>query len=547
MTLLVSLSLLLIIFTIFLDQLHVHASDYDFSYMKSVYNATDMPPLEEYDYIVIGGGTAGCPLAATLSEKYSVLVLERGNIPNAYPNVLKASGFLANLQQQDNINGDTPAQRFTSEDGVENVRGRVLGGTSMINAGFYSRADSEFLSKSGVEWDYEEVEKAYEWVEESIVFPSSNLSVWQSVVKEAFLEVGVGPDNGVTLEHKVGAKQSGSIFDDMGRRHGAVELLNKGDLKNLRIAVHATVKKIMFSSTMSKPAAVGVVYTDARGMFHKAIIRNKGEVILSAGPLGSPQILLLSGIGPHSDLSSQFIPILLPQPNVGKFMADNPRNNINLIIPFPFDTSTAQVVGITTDYYIETVSYSLPFAPISLPFSFYSTPLSPPQLSLASIVEKIVGPLSQGSLWLASAIDAEATPRVRFNYFSDPTDLSRCVRATRKIGDLLKSRSLDRFKYTDYNGARDFMFLGAPVPANHTDDSSMEAFCRNSVTSFWHYHGGCVVGKVVDGDFKVFGIDSLRVVDSSTFNASPGTNPQATIMMIGRYVGLKMLNERSRS
>ncbi|XP_062078564.1 (R)-mandelonitrile lyase 1-like [Humulus lupulus] len=535
--------LILILFTIFHDRLYVHASDYDFSYMKSVYNATDLPLVEEYDYIVIGGGTAGCPLAATLSEKYSVLVLERGNVPTAHPNVLNASGFLANLQEQDN-NGDTPAQRFTSEDGVANVRGRVLGGTSMINAGFFSRVDSEFLAKSGVEWDLGEVEKAYEWVEEKIV-STSNLSVWQSVMKEAFLEAGVGFDNGVTLDHKLGAKQSGSIFDDMGRRHGAVELLNKGDLNNLRIAVHATVKKIMFSATiMSKPAAVGVVYSDARGSFHKAIIRNKGEVILSAGPLGSPQLLLLSGIGPHSDLSSQFIPTVLPQPNVGKFMADNPRSTINLIIPFPFDTSTAQVVGITSDYYIETVSYSLPFSPTSLPFSFYSTPLSPPQLSLASIVEKIVGPLSHGSLRLASPTEVEITPYVRFNYLSDPIDLSRCVSATRKMADLLKTQSLDRFKYTDYNGARGFMFLGPPIPTNHTDDSSMEAFCRSSVTTFWHYHGGCLVGKVVDGDFKVIGIDSLRVVDSSTFNASPGTNPQATIMMIGRYVGLKMLNER---
>ncbi|XP_062079754.1 (R)-mandelonitrile lyase 1-like [Humulus lupulus] len=539
-----SLLTLLICLTCFHKKLLVFAVDYDFSYMKSVYNATDMALVEEYDYIVVGGGTAGCPLAATLSEKYSVLVLERGNVPKAHPNVLVASGFLANLMEEDD--GDTPAQRFTSEDGVDNVRGRVLGGTSMINAGFFSEADNDFLSKSGVEWDMDEVEKAYEWVKKKIV-SHSNLSVWQSAVKEALLEAGVGPDNGVTTKHKLGTKQSGSTFDDVGRRHGAVELLNNGDLKNLRIAIHAYVKRIILSTKSSNPTAIGVIYTDTKGRSHKALIRNKGEVILSAGALGSPQLLLLSGIGPQSYLSSQHIPTVLSQPNVGQFMADNPRNNINLIIPFPFEGSSAQVVGITNDYFIETVSYGLPFSPTTLPFSFYTNPLTPPQFSLALLTEKIVGPLSTGSLRLASTTDVKVTPHVRFNYFSNPIDLARCVSAVRKFGEMLKTKSLDRFKYRDLNGARDFMFLGPALPTNQSDDSAMEDYCRSSVTSYWHYHGGCLVGKVVDGDhFKVIGTDSLRVVDGSTFIISPGTNPQATLMMIGRYVGLKMLRERAK-
>ncbi|PON91043.1 Long-chain-alcohol oxidase [Trema orientale] len=541
-----SLLILLIAFTGFHRQLQVLSSEYDFSYMKSVYNATYLPPEEEYDYIVIGGGTAGCPLAATLSEEYSVLVLERGNAPKAHPSVLHASGSLANLmreEEEDVDDGDTPAQRFTSEDGVANVRGRVLGGSSMINAGFFSRADNEFFSKSGVEWDLDEVEKAYEWVEESIV-SRPDLSAWQSVVKEALLEAGVGPDNGVNLKHELGTKVSGSTFDEMGRRHGAVELLNKGDLKNLRVAIHATVERIIFSTKTANPSAIGVIYTDSKGESHKASIRQNGEIILSAGAVGSPQLLLLSGIGPHSYLSSLNIPIVHSQPNVGKFMADNPRNNINLVIPFPYIPSTARVVGITNDYFIESASINLPFSPTSLPFGFLPTPSSPLELSLAVIAEKIVGPLSRGSLRLASKTDVKATPHVQFNYFTDPTDLSRCVSGMRKLGELLKTKSMDRFKYRDFNGARDFMFLGPTLPTNQSDDSSMEAFCQSSVTTIWHYHGGCLVGKVVDGDFKVIGTNSLRVVDGSTFTISPGTNPQATLMMIGRYVGLKILRER---
>ena len=259
----------------------------------------------------------------------------------------------------------------------------------------------------------------------------------------------------------------------------------------------------------------------------------KGEVILSAGALGSPQLLLLSGIGPQSYLSSQRIPVIHPNPNVGKFMVDNPRNNINLVLPYPIEPSSVQVVGITRDYYIETVSAPLPTSPTPFPFSFY--PLqSSVDLNIATIGEKLAEPFSSGSLLLASPAGAKVAPRVRFNYFANPVDMSNCVRAMRNVGDMLNVDSMEQFKHNDSEGARNFVFFGASLPANKSDDSSMEAFCRSTVTTIWHYHGGCLVGKVVDGDYRVMGIDSLRVVDGSTFTTSPGTNPQATLMMIGR-------------
>ena len=154
--------------------------------MKAVINATDLPPsMAEYYYIVIGGGTASCPLAATLSENYSVLVLERGGDPAMYQDVFRAEQFEVMMLQEDD--GKGPVERFKSEDGVENARGRVLGGGSMINMGFYSRAENEFYEKSGVKWDFGLVEKAYEWVEETIVH-GSDLLDWQTAMKEALLE-----------------------------------------------------------------------------------------------------------------------------------------------------------------------------------------------------------------------------------------------------------------------------------------------------------------------------------------------------------------------
>ncbi|XP_060672357.1 (R)-mandelonitrile lyase 1-like [Ziziphus jujuba] len=306
------------------------SSDHDFSYMKSVHSATDLPLEDVYDYIIVGGGTAGCPLAATLSEKYSVLVLERGSTPAAYPQVLNANGMLNNLLQEDD--GKTPAQRFVSKDGVKVVRGRILGGTSMLNGGFFSRADDQFYNESGVDWDKDMVEKAYQWVEDTIVF-SYNLSTFQSILRKGLLQAGVGPDNGFTLQHLVGTKTSGSTFDDQGRRHGAVELLNKGVLNNLRVAVEAYVERIIFSSSnnASRLSATGVIYKDSKGRTHRAFVKDKGEVILSAGAIGSPQLLLLSGVGPVAHLSSLHIPVVYSNPDVGNFIADNPRNNINIV------------------------------------------------------------------------------------------------------------------------------------------------------------------------------------------------------------------------
>ncbi|XP_062079766.1 (R)-mandelonitrile lyase 3-like [Humulus lupulus] len=509
-------------------------SQHDFGYMKSVYDANEMPLKGQYDYIVIGGGTAGCPLGATLSEKYSVLVLERGDAPNAHPSVFTTSGFFANLNREDD--GTTPAQRFTSEDGVQSLRGRVLGGSSMLNAGFYSRADDEFLAQSGIEWDVDLMERAYEWVEETIVY-RPRVDVWQSSVRESLLEVGLVPDNGFTVRHKIGTKTSGSTFDPFGTRHGAVELLNRANLENLRVAVNATVNRIIFSTKASTPAAIGVIYTDSKGKSHVALVRRKGEIILSAGAIGSPQLLLLSGIGPRSYLSSLHInPILHSQPNVGKFMADNPGVTINLILPNSTERLPTKITGITSDYIIQTTTSSV-------------QPNVTTNLSLGLISEKIPGPLSSGSLRLASSNNVKVAPRVRFNYFANPIDLSRCVMAMKKVGDMLKSNALDRFKHKGSDGKREFLFYGPSLPMNNhsNDDSLIESFCRTRVSTFWHYHGGCVVGKVVDSDFRVKGITSLRVVDGSTFNISPGTNPQATLMMLGRYVGLNMMRKRTES
>ncbi|GAV81368.1 GMC_oxred_N domain-containing protein/GMC_oxred_C domain-containing protein [Cephalotus follicularis] len=516
------------------------------SYLKFVFNATDFPSEDYYDYIIVGGGTAGCPLAATLSQSFRVLVVERGGVAHGNANLMSQEGFLATLTEVDT--SDSPAQSFTSEDGVPNARGRVLGGSSAINAGFYSRADQEFYQKSGVNWDLRVVNQSYEWVERAVVF-RPELRNWQSAVRDGLLEAGVDPYNGFSVDHLVGTKIGGSTFDSSGRRHSAADLLNYAKAANIKVAVYASVERILLASSsphaVTRQSVIGIVYRDQMGWYHHAMVRQNGEVMLCAGAIGSPQLLLLSGIGSRPYISSWGIPVAYHHPYVGQYLYDNPRNGISIVPPIPLEHSLIQVVGITqTGTYVEAASNIIPFASPARSV-FIRTPSSPLYLTVATLMEKIVGPLSSGSLRLAST-DIRVNPIVRFNYFSNPVDVERCVNGTRKIGDVLRTRSMEDFKFHEWLGARNFRFVGPALPVDQSDDLRMADFCRRTVSTIWHYHGGCVVGKVVDRDFCVIGIDALRVVDGSTFGVSPGTNPQATLMMLGRYVGLKVIRERMR-
>ncbi|CAN4085080.1 unnamed protein product [Withania somnifera] len=480
------------------------------TYMSFVFNATEFPSEDYYDYIVVGGGTAGCPLAATLSDKYRVLLLERGVVPYGRPNLITQQGFLTVLT-----------------DGVPNARGRILGGSSGINAGFYSRADQDFYTSSRINWDLKVVNQSYEWVEKAIVF-RPELKSWQSAVRDGLVEAGIDLFNGFSLDHVIGTKIGGSTFDRSGRRHSAADLLRYANPSNIQVAVYASMERILLAPSphysSSKQAAIGVVFRDQSGPYHHAMVRGKGEVLVSAGALGSPQLLLLSGVGPRPYLFTWGIPVAHHLPYVGKFLFDNPKNGITIVPPMPLEHSLIQVVGITNSgAYLEAASNVIPFASPDNSVFLRTFP-SPISLTVATLMEKIIGPVSSGSLRLGS------------------TD--RCVNGTRKIADVLKTRTMEIFKFDQWFGGRDFRYIGPALPVDESNDELMREFCHQTVTTIWHYHGGCVVGKVVDQNLRVLGIDGLRIVDGSVFRVSPGTNPQATLLMLGRYVGMMMLRER---
>ncbi|XP_052171456.1 protein HOTHEAD-like [Diospyros lotus] len=539
-----------------------------------MHEATSSPEISYYDYIIVGGGTAGCPLAATLSQNYSVLLLERGGSPYGNPNITNLEGF---GQALSDLSPNSPSQRFVSEDGVINARGRVLGGGSCLNAGFYTRAGTGYVKQVG--WDGRLVNESYAWVEKVVAFQPP-VKAWQSAVRDGLVEAGVVPYNGFTYDHLYGTKIGGTIFDPDGHRHTAADLLQNANPNGLTVLLHATVHKILFRiKGKPRPVAHGVTFRDALGKKHRAYLRNgsKNEIIVSAGALGSPQILMLSGLGPAAHLKAHNITVVLDQPMVGQGMSDNPMNAIFIPSPLPVEVSLIQVVGITQfGSYIEAASGQNFAGGAPRDYGMFSPKIGqlsvvPPKqrtqeaidkaveamsaLDQAAfrggfILEKVMGPISTGHLHLQTR-NPNDNPSVTFNYFQEAEDLRRCVEGIQTIERIIDSNAFSKFKYEAMSVPSLLnMTLGFPVnllPKHRNASISLEQFCKDTVMTIWHYHGGCHVGRVVDRDYKVLGVDALRVIDGSTFNYSPGTNPQATVMMLGRYMGVKMLSERLSS
>lgn len=507
---------------------------------------------KRYDYIVIGGGTAGCPLAATLSAKYSVLVIERGGSPYGVPEIQNAKAYGDLLGETDNYT--SPAQSFHTEDGLTLARARVLGGGTALNAAFYSRASSDFIRSMG--WDEGLVEQSYEWVEKQNAFKPSRLSSWSSVFRNGLLEIGVVPYNGYTVNHVEGTKISASTFDNNGKRHTAADLLKSANPNNIVVLLNATVSRILFNTPSAqgkkgapsgKPRAIGVEFTDAHGQSFQALLKQSSpssEVIVSAGSIGSPQVLMLSGIGPSQQLKQFNIPLVVNLPSVGQGIQDSPRATITLQSPTPLEFSSIQVVGVPqgSQFYIESSSFVQPVPA--------TTNSSASTLYLGNIFEKLASPLSRGEIRLSSR-DPRDNPSVRYNYYSNPLDLQNCVQGARMIAKLLNTRSLRSYAYSTANNSstgasgNGFHFIGQAMPQKTWDDAAMAQFCHETVNTMWHFHGGCHVGAVVNQNYQVNGVDSLRIVDGSTFKDGPGTNPQATTMMLGRYMGLKIIQERA--
>ncbi|XP_047331713.1 protein HOTHEAD-like [Impatiens glandulifera] len=517
----------------------------------------------DYDYIIVGGGAAGCPLAATLSHNFRVLLLERGDVPFDNVNISHFDNVIYNLMD---TSPKSASQAFVSTDGVPNNRARVLGGGTCINGGFYSRASTRYfhhvmyIEEAG--WDVELAHNSYTWIERQIVH-QPKIKLFQRTFLNGLLEAGVLSFNGFTYDHHYGTKITGTIFDKYNRRHTAATLLASGKFENLEVLVHATVQKLLFTKIVlqipnlgKRLLVTGVEFEDENQIRHQAFLSNdkgmKSEIILSSGTIGSPQILLLSGIGPRDDLLKLNISMVLENGFVGKSMFDCSTNYALVQIEGNVDISPPQVVGIAKEgVFIEAFGgLNFPAKVIQFGQEHDSTKKTLQAMHVNSglneisfkkelgggyLLSKISKPISRGQMSLISK-SVYDQPLVTFNYYRSHNDLSICVSGLQLLRKIVRTDSFKNItnNHKESNG-----------PSIDFDgEESLQKLCKETVRTVYHYHGGCNMGRVVNNEYKVYGVDRLRVVDGSIFDESPGTNPQATLMMIGRYMGVKILINR---
>ena len=517
----------------------------------------------DFDYIVVGGGSAGCVLAARLSEDADVRValLEAGG---ADANVLiHVPAGLALLAKTGTCNWDfhtVPQKGLNGRAGWQ-PRGKVLGGSSSVNAMIYIRghhADYDHWAAEGNPgWSHAEVLPYFRRAEHNERLANEfhgtsgplNVMDLRSPNKtlQAFIEAGREAGYPVTDDFN-GADQEGigpyQVTHRNGERFSAAKayLTPKLGRRNLTVITGAHTTRILFEDRR----AVGVEFRKD-GKLERLSARL--EVLLAAGALQSPQVLMLSGVGAGAELAKFGIPLVHDLPGVGRHLHDHVDAVQVVEAPQLKETfglslsALGRVVrgigewrsrrsGMLTTNFAESGGFikSDPSEAI-------------PDLQLHFVIAKLIDhgrktvfghgysahvcvlrPQSRGSVTLASA-DPFAAPRIDPNFFDHPDDMRRLVRGFRQMRDILAQPALARL------GGKEL-----PRSALATSDAQIEQFIRDHGDTIYHPVGTCRMGRgaldVVDAELRVHGLQGLRVVDASIMPRIIGGNTNAPVIMV---------------
>ncbi|QDL12309.1 choline dehydrogenase [Brasilonema octagenarum UFV-E1] len=493
----------------------------------------------EYDYIVIGAGSAGCVVANRMSQNSdtTVLLLEAGN-PDTKPEI-HIPAEVGSLQGSEVDWGYiSEPEPYLNHRKMFCPRGKVLGGSSSINLMIYIRGNPhdydhwESLGNPG--WSYQHVLPYFKKSEnqqrgaDAYHGVDGELSVTDlispGVVSQRFVDacVELGYDHNPDFN---GMQQSGaglyqSTIKD-GKRHStaAAFLVPIRQRPNLTITTGALVTRLLFEGT----SAVGVEYLH-EGMLHQ--VRVNQEVILSAGAFDSPKLLLLSGIGDAEYLQGLGISVVADLPGVGQNLQDH------LIVPVAQQTTQEIHPAITSN-----VSEAGLFfhsegnleAPPDVQFFFGPDIFVPPGYDRPDWGFTGVVSLTHfqniGSVSLRSS-DPKDPPVIRMNYLQSEADVRKLVAGIRLMRQLFQSRAFDEF------GGKE-VAPGAGVQ----NDAALEAYIRETCSTGHHQTGTCKMGTdpmaVVDSELRVHGVKGLRVADASIMPTLVRGNTNAPIIMIG--------------
>jgi choline dehydrogenase len=487
-----------------------------------------------YDFIIVGAGSAGCVLANRLSEKSSVLLLEAGP-RDTNPWIHVPLGY-GKLFTRSDVNWAYESEPEAALNGrrVFTPRGKVLGGSSSINGLVWIRGQREDFDGWGMRgWDFDALEPYFAKAEAQLKISDLERHDLCDAFIAAAHALGVPRNDDFN-----GAAQEGTgyyrVSAHRGRRRStAVAYLREAEKRpSLRVETGALVTRIVFEGTR----AAGVEYGGKRALGR--------QIVLSAGAFNSPQLLQLSGVGPRALLERHGIPVVHDSPQVGERLQDHfyTRTFWRCCKPITLNDDMASLwrqarmglqylllksgpltisAGHAAAFVRTRADSKRPDAQIYL-INFSSMRrggiLHPHSGFTAAVSQLQVE--SRGSVHIRSA-DPAAPPAIRYNYLATENDRRVMVEGLKLIRRICATPPM-----------RDFV-EGEFLPGDKvaTDDDWL-AYCREMGETVFHPTSTCSMGAVVDEKLRVKGVQNLRIVDASVMPAVPSGNINAAVIAV---------------
>lgn len=520
---------------------------------------------KEFDYVVIGGGAAGCVVASRLSEDPTVRVclLEAGG-PDNSALIQAPLGFAATAALGiHNWNYNTvPQAELNGRRGFQ-PRGKVMGGSSSVNAMVYTRGNRQdydnWVALGNPGWSYAEVLPLFKRAENSECFGATDyhgtggpLNVCYlrspSAINQAFLDACVEQGLPRTDDYN-GASQFGcapaQVTQKDGERCSAAKAYITPHLArpNLTVITQAHTQRILLDGKR----AIGAEYLQGT---QTAQVHARREVILSGGAYGSPQLLMLSGIGPAHHLQQHGIPVVHDLPGVGQ----NLHDHVTAVLIYRTQrkestfglswSGLTKIVRSISEWRSKRSGIITSNVAESQAFLFADKNESTPDIQLAlctGIVDDhtrknhlghgytlhvtLMRPKSRGSVSLQSA-NAKDAPLIDPKFLSDPRDMETLVKGTQIGYDIMQSQALE-----PYRGKMLYS-------VERNNPVQIKEFLRNHADTEYHPCSTCKMGPasdpmtVVDSTLRVYGMQNLRVVDASIMPQLITGNTNAPTIMI---------------